>query len=123
MEDVHPAVVVDVGQHDAHAFDLWLAYAGLRADLRKGAVGVAVIQHEPLAATIVRVAVATVARPMLAAAEVGLGRPLDMIAVQEAQVAVAVIVEPAGAGGPLRPRPPTPVFSVTSVNVPSPLFR
>src|SRR5439155_19264273 len=49
---------------------------------------------------IVRMAVGAVARPALSAPGIILRTPFDVVADHEVQVAVLVIVEPAGAGGP-----------------------
>ena len=46
-------------------------------------------------------AVSAVAGPMLAAIEVGLGRPVNVVANQQVEIPVLVVIEPARAGGPL----------------------
>ncbi len=61
---------------------------------------VVVVKLDSLATVIVRMAVGTVPWPMLAAIEIILGRPFNVVAHHEVKVAVLVIIKPCRAGGP-----------------------
>ena len=99
--DVGPSVVVEVGEHHAHALGFGFSHAGFLAHVGERAVVVVVIEPDALTFVVVGMAVGAVARPVLAAPEVVLRRPLDIVRDQEVEPAVLVVVEPSGAGGPL----------------------
>src|SRR5579875_870823 len=61
---------------------------------------VVVVQFDSLAAVIIRMAIGAVARPMLAAIEIILRRPFNVVAHHQVKVAVLVIIKPCRAGGP-----------------------
>ena len=71
------------------------------ADIGKRAVVIIVVKLQPQPAIVIRMAVGAVAGPVLAAIEVVLGRPVDVVADQQVEISVLVVIKPAGAGGPL----------------------
>src|SRR5207249_10960914 len=77
--DVGPAVIVKIGENDTHALGFGLANTGHIADVGKRAVVIIVIKLGLLPFVVARIAVRTVARPSLAAPEIGLRNPLDVI--------------------------------------------
>ena len=98
--DVGPAVVVEVGQHHAHALGFRLAHAGRVAHVGEGSVVIIVVELGLLPFVVAGMAVGAIAGPVLAAPEIVLGRPLDVVGDQQVEPAVLVVIEPSGAGGP-----------------------
>src|SRR5260221_188858 len=98
--DVGPAVAVEIGENDAHAFCFGLADAGGIADVGEGTVVIVVVELQFLAAIVAGIAVGAIAGTFLAAPEIVFGRPVDVIENDEIEIAVVVVIEPGGAGGP-----------------------
>ena len=99
-EEIHPAIVVDVGRDYSPglAFELGDA-AGFR-DVGEGAV--AVVMEQPAGGRLVeaRNAVVAFAADAVAAGTIVALGVLNEVADEEIEVSIVVVVKPGGAGGP-----------------------
>jgi hypothetical protein len=99
-EEVHQAVVVDVGRHDAERLAERLLDVGAAADLRERAVAVVVEEQGGGGLEHSRDAVVPLAQLVVAAEDVLAEAELDEAADEEIEPPVVVIVEPHGARRP-----------------------
>src|SRR6185369_2968772 len=97
-EEIHPAVVIVIKQRDAQSFACGIVETGARGDVFKTAVAAIVIERGALAFVRLRRAVRLVFA-VERAEEICLRRPVDVVADEEIELAVVVIVEPGGARG------------------------
>ena len=98
--DVGPAIVVEIGEHHAHALRFRLADAGRVAHVGECSVVIVVVELGFLPFVVARIAVRAVARPALAAPQIILRRPLDIVGDHQVQPAIFVVVKPSCAGRP-----------------------
>src|SRR6185369_8157092 len=95
-EEIHPAVVVVIEQSYAQRFAGGIVYTGFCSDVFKRAVAAIVEQRGTLAFVSLRRAVRFVFR-IERAVLVRLYRPVDIVADEQIEFAVVVVVEPRGA--------------------------
>ena len=119
--DVDEVVAVEVGGGDAESAAEGLVDAGLGCGI--GEAAVTVVAEKAVGDGIVERGVAVVARAGgFAAFAVLADGEVDVVGVEEVEVAVVVIVDKGGAGAPAVVGG-SPLWAVTSVKVPSPLAR
>ena len=95
--DVRPAVIGQVSQYYAHPFCLRLADTRGITDVGKRAIMIVVIELDSLAAIVVGVAIGAVSGTVFTTPKVRFGRPLDVVANQQIEIPVLVVVEPSRA--------------------------
>ena len=100
-EEVHAAVVIDVGGHHAQAFAQGLFDVGAAAHFGERAVAVVVEQQARGGFEDARNAVEMLAQFVVAAGEVAVGAVVHKTADEEIEAAVVIEIEPDGAGGPV----------------------
>ena len=98
--DVGPAVLVGVEDGDAEALGGGIVEAGLFRHVGEGAVAVVVPEADRCAGVGLRRAVG-LGLAVHGAVEVFLGRPLDVVGDEQVEPAVAVVIDPGGAGAEL----------------------
>ena len=98
--DVGPAIVVEIGEHHAHAFRFRFSHSRRIAHIGKRSVVIVVIQLGFLPFVIARIAVRAVTRPAFAAPQIVLRSPVDIVGDQKIEPAVFVVVKPSRAGRP-----------------------
>src|SRR5579859_4668752 len=98
--DVGPAVVVKIRQDKAHALGLRNSHAGFFAHIRERSVVIVVIELDFLSLVIIRVTVRAISGPMLAAPDIILGSPVNIVEHDQVEITVLVVIKPARAGGP-----------------------
>src|SRR4029077_14992264 len=91
--DVGPAVIVEVGEDDAHALRFGFADSRRFAYVGEGAVVIVVIELGLLPLVVSGMAVGAVAGAMLAAVEIIFGRPLDVVGDHQIEPAIFVVVK------------------------------
>ena len=101
-EQVDEAVVVDVGGHHAQRLAHGAGDVGAGGDVGEGAVAVVVEDRARRGPEHPRDAVEALAELVVAAEHVVLQVELDKRAEEQVEAAVVVVVEPHGAGGPVR---------------------
>ena len=96
-DDVGPAVLIRVEDGDAQAFGGGVEQAGFLRGVFEGAVAAIVPEADGSALVGFRRAVGF-RFAVEGAVEIGFGRPLDVIGDDEIEMAVAIVVNPGGAG-------------------------
>src|SRR5206468_9618293 len=96
--DVRPAVIIEIGHDNTHAFCFGLADTGGIADVAESAVVIVMVELNFLTFVISRMAVRAVAWAMLTAPEIIFGRPFDVVGDHEIEIAILVVVDPRSAG-------------------------
>jgi hypothetical protein len=103
-EDVRPAVVVVVTDHDAEPVAAPVEHAGLAADVGEGAVAVVAVEHRPQRREVERVAVDAELLAGVAAEHLVVHARVHVVDDEEVHVTVAIDVRP-GAARTERRRP------------------